>query len=1005
MKINVKAWLSAVTFLLLLGSLAFGQETTGSIEGTVVDASKARVPGASVQVTGPAFNRTVTTDNDGFYRIVQVPPGIYTVSVSASNFRPSKIENVQVVLGKSTLADVVLEAGQLQEQVVVSATDVAPIDPTASKIQTNITSEVISLIPKGTNFTSVLEVAPGTRSEPLSGGFQVDGASGSENTFIIDGQEVTNFRTGTLNRNNNLPLQFVQEVQVKSNGFEAEYGGATGGVVNVVTKGSTNEFHGEFGLQFEPSRLFSRPRPVLGASSSSLFYINPQKDSFINTFPSLSLTGPIVKDRVFFTTVYSPQFFHTRRDLLYPTGQSRLYEQDVRWDYALTKIEANITDKLRFWGTYTYNPLRRHGTLDAFESTAPPANNLDLQGGRVPASNVILNGTYTPTSNWVLNLRVGRSYLNEKDFSYGIPHQVRYVCSASSARNGNIGLPGVTPAGQCASGFNSITNNFAILKDISIRKTLDADGSVLFNLGGRHGFKFGYQLNDISNDVEEGYFDTGVIVLLFGRTFSGRGAGPGEIGYGYLQRFGTVGKAGSRNQALYVQDSWQPISRLSLNLGFRIEREDVPSFSQNGVPIIFDWGSKPAPRLGFAYDIFGRGNLKVFASYGWYYDRFKYELPRGSFGGDKYLRDYFVIRASNPNYNFYTRDYALANSYLQLDFRVPSNDPSDNRIDPDLKAARQSEFTSGVEYILGRNFVLSGRYTHKQVDYAIEDVGIFDAIGNELYFIANPGYGVVAKPLLPGVPATPKAERKYDGFEARIERRLARNYFFDASYTYSRLFGNYAGLASSDERGRTSPNVNRNFDLPFIGFTADGKPDNGRLGTDRPHVFKFYGAYTYDWFGRSSNSTQLSASFRAYSGTPVSTRVQLFSAETFLFGRGDLGRTEAFTQTDLYLTHTYRFGNDGRFQLKLDANVLNLFNEANVLELYSLITPANFTNSNFGLPDEASTIQAIFNGGLSSRIVSAINSGAAATTKDARYTQPRTFQGSREFRLGARFIF
>ena len=106
-----------------------------------------------------------------------------------------------------------LEAGAVAEQVVVQASDVAAIDPTDSKIQTNITDQVIELIPQGTNISTVLQVSPATRNEPLSGGFQVDGASGSENTFIIDGQEVSNFRTAMLNANNHLPFQFVQEVQ------------------------------------------------------------------------------------------------------------------------------------------------------------------------------------------------------------------------------------------------------------------------------------------------------------------------------------------------------------------------------------------------------------------------------------------------------------------------------------------------------------------------------------------------------------------------------------------------------------------------------------------------------------------------------------------------------------------------------------------------------------------------------------------------------------------------
>jgi hypothetical protein len=120
--------------------------------------------------------------------------------------------------------------------------------------------------------------------------------------------------------------------------------------------------------------------------------------------------------------------------------------------------------------------------------------------------------------------------------------------------------------------------------------------------------------------------------------------------------------------------------------------------------------------------------------------------------------------------------------------------------------------------------------------------------------------------------------RRYNALELRLDKRFSQNYYINASYTFSRLIGNYSGLASSDEAqrsggvGRNSPNVNRNFDLPFIGFTADGKPDIGRLPTDRPHAFKVATGYTINYgsnrfFGRlfgggdfaKSNSTELTA--------------------------------------------------------------------------------------------------------------------------------------------------
>ena len=1033
---SLKRVANILALCLCLTGIAFGQETTGTIEGTVVDAQGGRIAGATVLVEGNAFNRTVTTDSEGFYRIVQVPAGTYSITTSASNFASDKVQDVQVTLGRVTTAEIKLNAGDVSAAVVVTDADVAPIDTSSNKIQTNITTDIINSTPKGTRVDSVLKLSGATRAEPLSRGFQIDGASGAENTFVIDGSEVTNFRTGQLRDTNNLPFQFVQEVQVKTSGFDAEFGGATGGVINVVTKSGGNQFHGEIGAQFETNNLSARQtltgkvansdpqyqaNPLIqGTSASVLSYINPPGDSFFNTYPSVTLSGPIVKNRLWFLVSAAPQFYTAQRDFLFPTGQTVHYERNLRNDYEFARLDSSVTDNLRLSGTYTYSPQREHGQIPSYTTAAPPSNDFSQLGGRVAANNVTGSGTWTPTSKLVISGRFGRNYLNEKDSSYGVPAGPRIRCL-------NGGSPAGVPAtNPCASGFNSTSDITKTVKDISIRKTFEADASYLVDdLAGRHSFKFGYQLNKLSNDVDQGYFGVGEVRLFWGQ--SDRGIGPGvcptgpclSYGYGYLQDFGTVGLASSTNSAIYVQDSWQPTPRLTLNLGLRMEKEDVPSFSENGQAIKFGWGAKLAPRLGFAYDVFGDGKMKVFASFGRFYDRFKYELPRGSFGGDQFLRYFFPL--ADPNYTTYTREYALSHTLVgPLDFRVPSNDPADNRVDPDLKAGRQTEFTVGAEYGLTNNLVFSGRYTRKNLDRTIEDVGFIDALGNENFYIANPGMGIVSQPFAPGLPASPLAKRLYNAMELRLDKRFSQNYFFNVSYTYSRLTGNYSGLSSSDEPdglgvGRSSPNVNRFFDLPFLGFNTNGEPDNGLLATDRPHALKVFGSYTFDWKkflggldSSGANSTEIGASFIGLSGTPLSSRVQLYGAYTFLNTRGDLGRTPMFTQTDLQLSHTIKLAGDGRYALKLDFNVLNAFNENNVLSVFTQISPDSLTAGNFGITDadglgELNTFRAVFAGGLTSQILAGLADGSIAS--DVRFNQPLTRQIPRQVRFGFRFVF
>jgi hypothetical protein len=186
----------------------------------------------------------------------------------------------------------------------------------------------------------------------------------------------------------------------------------------------------------------------------------------------------------------------------------------------------------------------------------------------------------------------------------------------------------------------------------------------------------------------------------------------------------------------------------------------------------------------------------------------------------------------------------------------------------------------------------------------------------------------------------PKAERVYDAMELSVTRRFSSGWLANVSYVYSKLWGNYSGLQSTDEFRPTTlgygfgnaqnfatdafrggGNANRNFDLDEAMWDSHGNVGVfGRLPTDRPHVFKFYGSKTFKW------GTEIGGFFRVNSGTPVSTQVLTDNSINMLVnGRGDMGRTPTFSQTDLMIAHEFKMGEFKRLRLQFDA--FNLFNQ------------------------------------------------------------------------------
>jgi len=270
-------------------------------------------------------------------------------------------------------------------------------------------------------------------------------------------------------------------------------------------------------------------------------------------------------------------------------------------------------------------------------------------------------------------------------------------------------------------------------------------------------------------------------------------------------------------------------------------------------------------------------------------------------------------------------------------------------------------------------------------------VGTQDAQGNEIYIIGNPGFGTtqVAHVFSDGssVPF-PKAKRDYDAVEASFYKRMADNWSFRASYLWSRLYGNYTGLAQGDENGRISPNVGRNFDYPIMSFDETGNPVEGVLPTDRTHQFK--AQFIYDFkFNLSAGLNQYIAS-----GVPITREAAFLPGSNYPVqykGRESDGRMPTYSQTDLYLAQNFKLGDSKTIQINL--NILNLFGQ-------DTATAKFLTETESGNAVDISEDD-FYRNGVNTQALMA----AQGIRTDPRFLQDSEFQPPREVRIGVRFMF
>lgn len=563
------ALIATLIALVTSGVVLFAQETTGGLQGTVKDATGAVVGGAHVVVKGASLagEKSLDSESTGYYRFANLPPGTYSIEVSAKGFKTVKREGLAIEVGHLPTVDIALEVGTTSEVVEVSGQ--APvIDVTTNTNQTNLTQEALQDQPHGYSFQSVIQYAPMARNEPLSGGqgmnagtggappgstssgayngYMIGGAADSESTYLVEGQDTENISMGYSSAN--VPFEFIQEVQVKTSGIEAEHGGALGGVVNVVMKKGGNSYHGSIFGSYEANAMDGSPTPTLrydpfslansGFDNNSQVY-QPKQDHFRYAQPGFDVGGPIVKDRLWFFAGFAPFFQSTSRYVNYnaapcstfaaglcqnaATG-NEFFNVDSEQYFGSARLDATLTSKVRLFASWLTQGLRSTGQLPSGLTSGggdPVAsqqgyiiNTAILSpvpihgiGYEAPNSTYNFGGDITITPKIVSTTRFGYFFTNYHDFGYptsGV--NVVWGGNGVGALDNNgagTALPAGLQQGQGTSTIGSYDGNYT---QVDASKHYQVDEDVAFfksGWAGTHNIKVGYQYNRMTNVISQ----------------------------------------------------------------------------------------------------------------------------------------------------------------------------------------------------------------------------------------------------------------------------------------------------------------------------------------------------------------------------------------------------------------------------------------------------------------------------------------------------------------------
>ena len=1002
-----------VSLMLVAAVTAFGQSqaTTGNIEGRVLDPRGAVVPGASVTATSQetGLKKEAVVDEDGNYRLVFLPPGLYTVRATGQGFAQTELTDVTVNVGGLNALDINLSVSGASESVTVS--DESPVvETTRTSVSTTVNERAIENLPvNGRNYLDFATLTPGVIRDPSrQGDLSVGGQKGTLNSLQVDGADNNNTFFGQAFGRTGVrpPYQFseesVKEFQVNQNGFSAEFGRSGGAVINVVTKSGGNDFHGGLFEYFRDESLNANT-PDVKASRTPTGQPRPnvRPKSQINQFGG-RLGGPIVRNRAFFFFTFDGQRTNFVNVLEVPTVPAAVqgillprlepYAIDRDQNVFLVKTDISFDDSNQL--SLRFNRQNFTGVNNEFTGRQAAGEH----SGNSIARTTTISGTLAST------------------FSASVVNEFRFQFARDEEPGTNNSED---PELQIRTGFGTLffgRNNFSP-RETTIRRAQVINNVSL--LTGRHNFKTGVDANfDKTLNFFPGSFG-GIYVFNSLNDFAA------NTPASFTQRFAGPGTSGPTTRpsttdfAAFFQDDWRATPNLTINAGVRydVQRLARPPL-RNADPVLLaaglDTQNRPednnnfAPRLGFSYS-FGDSNV-IRGGYGLFYGRTTGILLGTAHSGNGIqttgitLTGAPAIAAAGLRYPNVLTALPLGANTGRPDLFLFTDDYQQPYVQQGRLAYEREilpDTSLSVTYLFYRGVHLS----------RTRDINLFapvatTAVSGSQSFTAQrfPGAGATADArFTTNTPLRPFANynrislfestgnSRYDGLAVQAVRRFARGLQFLASYTYS--------VARDDKPDQTAVVPGGGDDAKIVQNQLDIRDDYSYGDSDLRHRFVFSPVYAIDTIESDNSFLRALLSDYTFSGIVQLQSgfaySQMVNADLNRDGNSRNDRLPGTERNDFRTPNTYQF--DARItrriplgeraNLRLILEGFNIFNRANPLTV-NINAFAGFTSAITGGPGS----------GVGRLNLTPV---AASTPLGA----PRTFLNAREVQLAIKFDF